>query len=163
MTEQSAALVSPNQRANNPLDRPVGLICDNKEFLNESHVSRLMAVFPENLVRRHAPANVVRDDTLSDGMNTLMQQLQSMMKMHDRMMRAATATEDPDTHKRALAAGKDLFNLFAKFEEQIDRQSRQRAIEMSVKEAFAELKNPDAERLFLAILREKLVSQAQSK
>lgn len=157
----TASLSKVNQRVVNPLAKPVGLICDNPDYLNDEQIGRLMACFPDEAIARHAPATAIKDDTMSDSLNSLKQQLESMMRMQDRLMKLALKDNDSDSARKAIAGGKDLFNLFARFEEKIDRQSRQRHIELAVKETFDELGNDELKQSFVKILREKLVNEAK--
>jgi hypothetical protein len=119
-----------------------------------------MNVFPLDFLKEFLPAP---DGTVSKAQSSLANQLQRMLKVQEQLMNTAIASDDADLKKKALSGGKDLFNLFAKFERLIDRQARQAMIESSVKEAFAELKNPELEQKYLSILHEKLRIAAKTQ
>jgi hypothetical protein len=144
----------------NPLDKSVRIICEHKEFISKPHVAMLMNVFPLDFLKEFLPAP---DGTVSKAQSSLANQLQRMLKVQEQLMNTAIASDDADLKKKALSGGKDLFNLFAKFERLIDRQARQAMIESSVKEAFAELKNPELEQKYLSILHEKLRIAAKTQ
>jgi len=143
----------------NPLDKSVGIIIDFKEFISKSHVAALINVFPLEFMKEFIPSP---DGTLSKMQQSLGGQLQRMMRVQEQLMNSATASDDPDLKKKALTGGKDLFNLFAKFESLIDRQARQSMIEASVKETFAEVNDDNLQSRFLEILHDKLRIAAKS-
>jgi hypothetical protein len=137
----------------NPLDKSVRIVVEHKEFISKAHVASLMNVFPLEYLREFMPAS---DGTVSKAQASLANQLQRMLRVQENLMNTALASDDPDLKRKALSGGKDLFNLFAKFERLIDRQARQAMIESSVKEAFSDLKQPELEQKFIGLLQEKL-------
>lgn len=144
----------------NPLDKSVDTIVDNKEYLQERHVQALLGVLPLVYLKKLMPQ---ADSTVSKSENRLSSQLARMMQLQETLMNEATSSADPDLKKKALTSGKDLFNLYAKFEALMDRQSRQANIEAAVKEAFIEIGNPELEQIFLKLLKDNLIRAAKSR
>ena len=143
----------------NPLNKSVGVIVSNPELITAEHVASLMNCFPMPMLKKFMPA---ADSTVSKQQQMLGQQLERMAQASEQLMRSAIASDDPDLKRKAMSAGKDLFNLYAKYEALIDRQSRQAAIERCVKQAFADLGNPEIEKRFLDLLKEQLILAAQA-
>lgn len=143
----------------NPLLKSVGIITSNPELITPEIVAQLMNCFPLQMMKKFMPSG---DSTVSRQQQMLGNQLERMARTSEQLMNSAIASDDPDLKRKALAAGKDLFNLYAKYEDLIDRQSRQATIEKCVKETFAQLGSPEIEKLFLDLLQEKLVRAAKS-
>lgn len=143
----------------NPLNKSVGIIVDHKEFISRTQVAALLNVFPMEYLQEFMPAP---DGTVTKMQSSLGTQLQRMMRVQEQLMNSAVMSDDPDLKKKALGGGKDLFNLFAKFESLIDRQARQSMIESSVKETFSEVGDDKLQARFLQILHDKLKIAAKS-
>lgn len=150
---------NPVAQMENPLNKSVSVITDNREFITEEHVAALMNAFPMNMLKKFMPS---ADSTVSRQQQMLGNQLERMTRASEQLMNSAIASDDPELKKKALAAGKDLFNLYAKYEALIDRQSRQATIERCVKQVFSELGNPEIEKKFLDLLKNALTLAAKA-
>ena len=162
--QSNPLLIPPTASIANPLNKPVDLIAKNPEYITDEHAQRLLAAIPERFVAKHAPVTATATDgTISETLSSLANQLKNMTKLSERLMRTANQSDDPDIQRRAMTSAKELFQIMAKFDEQIDRQERMKNIEMAVREAFEEVKDEHLKAVFLAKLREKLVISAQNK
>lgn len=155
MTEDQAVVAAME----NPLNKSINIVVTNPEFITEEHVAALMNIFPMKMLKKFMPSG---DSTISKQQQMLGNQLERMARASEQLMNSAIASDDPDLKKKALAAGKDLFNLYAKYEALIDRQSRQATIERCIKETFAELGEPKIEAKFLDLLKDKLTMAAKA-
>lgn len=137
----------------NPAMKHAVALAGLKEYFDIEVLKVLLPAIPE-AAKKGLLAE--QQSSTQAGNMLLREQLDKLAQLNRKMMTDALASEDPAVQKAAMTAGRDMFNMLAKFEETINSQERMLAIENAVQDSIRELDNAEVRDVFLRNLRLRL-------
>lgn len=137
----------------NPAMKHAMALASLPEYFDAEVLKVLLPAIPE-AAKRALLAE--QQSSLQAGNMQLRKQIDTMAQLNRKMMADALTSDDPAVQKAAMTAGRDMFNMLAKFEETINSQERLLAIENAISDAIRELDKAEVRDVFLRHLRIKL-------
>lgn len=137
----------------NPAMKHALALAGMKEYFDADVLKVLLPAIPEAAKK----ALLAEQQSSTQAGNMLLRdQLDKLAQLNRKMMTDALTSEDPSVQKAAMTAGRDMFNMLAKFEETINSQEQLLAVQNAVQDSIREIDNAEIRDVFLRNLRIRL-------